>query len=288
MKDRKLKKIAERLTVFVVGLPLVLSSVYFFSQYHFLFLHIEIFITTAIGIFETQRLLGKRMAVYPFFMLLPVGMILPVISYLNNAHIFPHTGFLFALALAFLLICAIEIGMSFFVAFDKSIQRMCSAAFIIFYPGFFVSFVSKMTKWQYASEIITVFLFMVLICDSAAWLFGMLFGKSNRGFFPASPNKSIAGFAGGIFASMVGGTFAYFVFPYAFAANLTGCLLLGFATAIAAISGDLIESIMKRSADIKDSGSVILGRGGVLDSIDSILIAAPVFYLFYRLCVGQY
>ena len=51
------------------------------------------------------------------------------------------------------------------------------------------------------------------------------------------------------------------------------------AIATAAIAGDLIESVFKRSADVKDSGTVILGRGGILDSMDSILAAAPVYYI---------
>jgi phosphatidate cytidylyltransferase len=58
--------------------------------------------------------------------------------------------------------------------------------------------------------------------------------------------------------------------------------LLGFGAGIAAILGDLCESAIKRSADVKDSGSLILGRGGALDSIDSLALAAPVYYLLYQ------
>ena len=54
---------------------------------------------------------------------------------------------------------------------------------------------------------------------------------------------------------------------------------MGFAVATAGITGDLIESVFKRSAGVKDSGSIIPGRGGILDSIDSILTAAPVYYI---------
>ena len=54
--------------------------------------------------------------------------------------------------------------------------------------------------------------------------------------------------------------------------------ILGFITSIAGIIGDLIESVIKRSLECKDSGTLIPGRGGLLDSIDSIIIAAPVYY----------
>ena len=59
-------------------------------------------------------------------------------------------------------------------------------------------------------------------------------------------------------------------------------------TALFAIIGDIIESILKRSADVKDSGKVILGRGGILDSIDSLLIAAPVFYTLCMFLLGGF
>ncbi len=56
---------------------------------------------------------------------------------------------------------------------------------------------------------------------------------------------------------------------------------IGLFTSLAAIAGDLIESVLKRACQVKDSGRLIPGRGGVLDSIDSILIAAPIFYISY-------
>jgi phosphatidate cytidylyltransferase len=65
--------------------------------------------------------------------------------------------------------------------------------------------------------------------------------------------------------------------------SLWGGLILGLVSAIAASLGDLAESVMKRSSDIKDSGSIVPGRGGVLDSIDSIAFAAPVYYGLYQL-----
>lgn len=281
-----MKKIFERLIVFFVGLPLILSSVYFLPHYHFLVLHIEIFIVTALAIIEIHAILSQRTAVYSLPIVLIIGLVSPLTAYLSALDFFPRTGYLIAVTAAFYFIFFIEVFYSFSKPLNKSIQRICSAMFIIFYPGFFMSFLSGMTRWPDASNTITVFLLMIFACDSLAWLFGMLFGKRNRGFIPASPNKSIAGFVGGILASIASGFLAYSIFPQTFGQTLAGTLSIGFVTAIAAIIGDLLESILKRSADVKDSGAVILGRGGIMDSIDSILIGAPVFYLCYRLCIG--
>jgi phosphatidate cytidylyltransferase len=79
-------------------------------------------------------------------------------------------------------------------------------------------------------------------------------------------------------------------FPAAFAPRLLpplpSGLILGFLLGAAASLGDLVESALKRSSGVKDSGSIIPGRGGVLDSIDSIAFAAPVFYAVYRILFG--
>ena len=105
-----------------------------------------------------------------------------------------------------------------------------------------------------------------------------MFGKNNKGFIKASPNKSIAGFIGGFAGTMLTGAIAHFLFPQVFTGSLGKILLLSFVIAFMAIIGDLVESVLKRSVQIKDSGSIIPGRGGVLDSIDSIVFVAPIYY----------
>ena len=214
------------------------------------------------------------------------GLIAPIATYLYAAGLFSRIEMIATGIGALYFIFFVETFYSFSKPFEKSIERVCSAVFVIFYPGLLIIFISAMTRWQSASNIIAVFLLMVFLCDSLAWLFGILFGKGNRGFVPASPNKSIVGFIGGLIAATAAGWLAFKLFSTAFGKSLSGSLITGFCTGVAAIIGDLIESIFKRSAEVKDSGALILGRGGILDSIDSILFAAPVFYLCYRFFVG--
>lgn len=281
-----MKKIIERIIMFVVGLPLMLSSVYFLPYYHFLVLHFEIFIAAAFAIIEIRAMFSRKIAVYSTPVVLLAGLIIPISSYFFMFGLFSRIGIILMGISAVYFIFFVETFYSFSKPFEKSIQRVCSAVFIIFYPGLFLAFISAMTHWPSASNIIAIFFLMVFSCDSFAWLFGVLFGKGNRGFVPASPNKSLVGFIGGLIAATAAGLLAFKLFPADFGKSLGGSLVTGFCTGLAAIVGDLVESIFKRSAEVKDSGALILGRGGILDSIDSILLAAPIFHLCYRFFIG--
>ena len=133
---------------------------------------------------------------------------------------------------------------------------------------------------------LATFLVLVFISDSAAWLFGMLFGKNNRGVLLASPNKSVAGFIGAFVGSFVFAVImTHLVFKDVFATTnlLPKTAILSVVICTAAIIGDLAESVFKRSAEVKDSGNVVLGRGGVLDSVDSIFMAAPFYFYLIKL-----
>ena len=119
----------------------------------------------------------------------------------------------------------------------------------------------------------------IVISDSAQYYTGRAFGR--RPLAPAiSPKKTLEGAMGG----MITGTLAFvigarIVFP---GATLLLIALVGAAITALGIVGDLFESLLKRSAGVKDSGAIIPGHGGVLDRIDSWLFAAPVYYVFIR------
>ena len=70
-----------------------------------------------------------------------------------------------------------------------------------------------------------------------------------------------------------------FLWPEVFFGSVLKSVLVGILIATAGIIGDLVESVIKRCVGVKDSGVIMPGRGGLLDSIDSILFASPIFYM---------
>ncbi|MCA1584015.1 MAG: phosphatidate cytidylyltransferase [Acidobacteria bacterium] len=128
-------------------------------------------------------------------------------------------------------------------------------------------------------EAVILLVLTIIASDSGQYYAGRLFGKH-----PLAPRLSpkktregaIGGFVLGPLALVVGGRF---LLPIAAPASLAGIGVLIVATGI---FGDLFESMLKRAANVKDSATFIPGHGGVLDRIDALLFATPVFYYYLR------
>jgi phosphatidate cytidylyltransferase len=122
--------------------------------------------------------------------------------------------------------------------------------------------------------------------DMGAYLTGTVIGK--HPMVPhISPKKTWEGFFGALAFSAAGGYALVALLPKQLSLlNATHALILGVGLGFAAVIGDLAESIIKRSADVKDSGRLLPGIGGVLDLIDSILFTAPLMFFYLRFVVG--
>lgn len=127
-------------------------------------------------------------------------------------------------------------------------------------------------------EAVLLLLATIVVSDSAQYYTGRAFGR--RPLSPTiSPKKTTEGAIGG----MVFGTLAMAAGGlWVFETPIWMLALLGAAISLLGIVGDLFESLLKRSAGVKDSSNLIPGHGGVLDRIDSWLFAAPVYYVFVR------
>ncbi len=117
--------------------------------------------------------------------------------------------------------------------------------------------------------------FLVATADSAAYFVGRRFGK-RRLASNVSPGKTLEGVAGALLATTIFATVAGLAFGFV---PLLGFVVVSLITALASILGDLSESVFKRRAGLKDSGSIVPGHGGILDRIDSYTAAAPIFVL---------
>lgn len=119
------------------------------------------------------------------------------------------------------------------------------------------------------------YIFIVWANDVFAYLVGMTIGR-HRMFERISPKKSWEGFFGGVAGAVIMGV----VVAHLLGANLCAWGVLALIISITSVLGDLVESMFKRAADVKDSGALIPGHGGVLDRFDAMLLSAPFVFVY--------
>jgi phosphatidate cytidylyltransferase len=286
-----MKNMAQRLLVFGLGVPAIIALVMLLPHKNHLVFNLVVTIFCGLGAVEFSCMLShKKMSISKkeaavFGVLPPLAVIL-VGSFGVSSLLLPAV---FAAVVIWLLLSR---TFSSGDALENFIYRLAAGLAVLIYPGMMLAWIVGISQWgKNSSLIILTFLFMVFSGDGLAWAFGMAFGKNNKGLVPASPNKSAAGFIGAIIAPIIVSVGTALIWPNVFIPKcasflgnpIVAGLIVGLLTGMAAILGDLGESAIKRSSGIKDSGSIILGRGGALDSIDSLAIAAPVFYLVFNL-----
>jgi phosphatidate cytidylyltransferase len=165
------------------------------------------------------------------------------------------------------------------------LSAACSTLFGIFYVGLTLSFLVPLrlsSAWveQGATAVppryLMLFLFMVIWAgDIFAYVVGRGVGRTL--IFPhISPKKTLEGSLAGLAGSLV---VAWALARWWQTSDLKTVMLLAGLVALAGQVGDLVESALKRSADIKDSGSLLPGHGGLLDRLDSLIFGAPVLWL---------
>ena len=140
------------------------------------------------------------------------------------------------------------------------------------------SITAMFSLWQQSPWWLMYVFLLVWCADSGAYFVGRKLGR--RKMAPnVSPNKSMEGLAGGVVTGLL-----VVIGISVFMLKLTGIALIAFialsvVTILISVLGDLFESMLKRRADVKDSGTILPGHGGILDRIDSLLSATPIFAL---------
>jgi phosphatidate cytidylyltransferase len=140
-------------------------------------------------------------------------------------------------------------------------------------------------QWYLRMEILGMeYLFLLFTsvwsADSFAYYIGTYAGR-NKLSPSISPNKTVEGAVGSVIGGCIGSVVIKMIFDMP-ALTISRSLFIGAILGAATIIGDLIESMFKRDAGVKDSGNLFPGHGGVLDKIDGMLVAGPVLYFFVR------
>ena len=273
-----MNNLVKRILLFVIAIPALTALVFWGDIYYFLPVNILVILLGGLGSYEMVKMFQARNIKVNTILMTSAGAIIPIITWLQLMGKLDDNALMIFLMILVIIIFIINIIKPDEKGFSNALPSMSASLMIIFYPGLFVSYITRLTFLPNASIILFIFVCIVYLNDSNAWLFGMLWGKKSRGFIAVSPNKSLAGFLGGIIGSVVVAVASKFLFPSIISGSFALLVILGIVAGITAIIGDLVESGMKRSSGVKDSGNIVPGRGGVLDSIDSLIFAAPGFY----------
>lgn len=274
----------KRLLLFIIGIPALIAAIALFPEWHLPVWNLALITLAGLGAVESRALFGASSPNHrgENFLLFLSGAVLPSAAYLQL--FIPDTELLLPIIAGVFLLQLLPLSL---IGREESIKtgvRACLHRFSAsIYPGFFLIFLVLISGCEAPRLKLFLFFSLVFGNDTFAYIFGKLFGKYSVKVSAVSPNKTLIGFIGGFLGSSGLGCLIVLLLPETLSLPLPWAVLFFFSIAIASNIGDLVESAFKRSAGIKDSGSLMLGRGGVLDSSDSILFSAPIFYYIVSL-----
>lgn len=273
-----------RIIVFVVGIPGLAVLVIFLPGRNHLAFNTFAVVVAGIGATETASLFARKETGYRAgsFLIPVLGALLPAVALLRTQDLLPAEALIASLVLAVAVVLAAQAFRREQDDFRHIIPSVAANLTVALYPGLFLAHVILLSTLPKATAILLTFMATAFLNDTAAYVGGRLFGTSKRILLPISPNKTAIGYAFGFVTSIVVVLIAAAVSPSLFPGSTETRVLFGAFCGLVVILGDLVESALKRSAEAKDSGSLIPGRGGVLDSIDSPIFLAPVFYYLYQ------
>ncbi len=257
------KELKQRVTIAFLGIPTILAVFYTGG----LLLNIFLALLSGLAMLEYIGLIRKAGYEIGWGWLTMA----PVTYFGMNTF---GTGF--DLAVWFVIVFISFLFAMFFWKSGKSFNEAILRIFGLAYTSLLPALAFRINKIQQDKYLLLYLIILIWLADSSAYFIGMSFGKK-RGLMKMSPNKSLAGFIAGILFPLIA------VYCYIFIAKPTcdmNWLLLfaALSAGVAGQAGDMLESMLKRYAGVKNSSDILPGHGGILDRFDSFLIAAPVLY----------
>lgn len=229
-------------------------------------------IVPLIGVYELNRILFQNhigLTLKTLFSIVVIFVYLVTVFYPQNSTL----GF----ALASILFCSISIIFEKKFADLRALSLFQAKSILgFFYVGLLPGIATSILNLEDGKYWFFMMMAVVFSGDTFAYLFGILWG--NKKILPnISPKKTVMGSLGGIIGSTIAAiACGHFWFPEV---SWYLWVPLAIATGVVAQLGDMFESMLKRVAQIKDSGNIMPGHGGILDRIDGILFGAPIILL---------
>lgn len=265
--------VAKRVLISVIGIPIILAASYLGSPYFFTF----VLVVALISFYEYAMLVktkGAHINTWLGFLSI-IFLLINQMSNVFDSHIF--------LIILLVLLTSVEL----FRNKGSVIFNIGSTLLGIFYIGLFAGsllgireFYPQIGDLYTRGGYVIISLFVgIWICDSAAFFAGTALGRHK--LFPrVSPNKS---WEGAIFGFLFAVISLLLLKPVMLDfLSWTNCLVIGMIIGTIGQIGDLIESLIKRDAGVKDSSNLLPGHGGIFDRFDSLLFTAPVVFLYMK------
>lgn len=258
-----------RLIVAIIVIPLFYLLVRYLPPYAFFIL---IFSVIIIGQYEFYTILSRD-GIQPSKIIgIPLGGLSPIIFYTGDLSLINP----FITAVIFFVIIGRIIS-------KKDIKKAYADVSITFFGVFLVAWLMGyqilLRNLDEGSNLILLLYTIIWMVDTAAYIVGSAIGR-HRLAPVLSPKKSWEGAIAGLIAGLGMAFIAKFSFFDAL--SYRDCLILGSGLSVFGQLGDISESMFKRGAEVKDSGSLIPGHGGILDKMDSLLYTSPALYYYYK------
>lgn len=271
-EKKQLNNFQQRVLAGVAGGAVFIGAIYF-SQWTFAALFL---VLTMLGIREFYQLLTLRGFAPNYNAGIVLGSVLFVLTFLLQRQRVP-LSVLYALPPILFFIFIAEL-------FRKKEQPFVNIGLTLlgmFYVGgsFSMLPILGFLNGNYSWQVILGTMFLIWTADSGAYFAGKTFGK-HKLFARISPGKTWEGWLGGTLLSLSVG---YLLAIYFQELDVLHWLGVAAIVSVFGVLGDLIESLLKRSLDVKDSGTLIPGHGGILDRFDSLIMVVPFIVAFLKL-----
>ncbi len=267
-----LNNTTQRVLVAIAAIPIILAACYFGNLFFFFFI-LAIALAAYYEFYSFASNKNSRVNIW-------LGELLITALLINE-----YTQLIDYQSLIIIIVVLISLA-ELFRNNGSAIINIGSTLLGVFYIGIFSSsiigireFYSESGRYYYGGYLIISIIITIWVCDSAAFYAGTAFGKHK--LFPrVSPKKSWEGAIFGFIFSIISmiiihGIFLSFI-------PLTEALIIGIIIGAIGQIGDLVESLFKRDAGVKDSSNIIPGHGGIFDRFDSLIFASPVILLILK------